>query len=449
VTTSALQRGATNGGSTLATVGRGIALVCLAVVVLEVAVSFLPDDVFLSYFTVRRLILLVGLVALATVLVLRPEERRSLPRQALILAIPIGLLLISYLASAFINRSPLGFSSVRLLVEEILVLVLVVLLVRDRRDAGRVLLILFVAVAAVAFESIRQFTAGENTNYFIVNRDGWTTIEVLRAPEDGFVRVVGYFNNPNVLGAWLMLVLPFAAAFAWRARLSGWVTGVVVVAGAVALILTFSRAPLLSIVLALILIASLWRWKLALLLIPVVAAVILNPFSLGRLTTGLSRLDALGIGLRGVAENPLVGVGPGGFRDFALSRGAEFWNAHDSFLNVAAEVGIVGGLSLLAMVVLAIVWSLRLRTTLPGDPLVSALIVAFVSFALVSLLDAPYNTVAGSYMLWLLLGLLIASCGFAAAERKSQAPADGRIRALTGEAPGQVVKSEWWQVPER
>jgi len=287
-----------------------------------------------------------------------------------------------------------------------------------------VLLIMLLAVAAVSFEAIRQFTSAENTHFFMVDRGGWTTVEVLAAPADGFVRVVGYFNNPNLLGAFLVLVLPFAWAFAATSRLPRWVTGVVIAAGAAALVLTFSRAPLLSIVLALILIAALRRPLVALLLLPVAAAVVLNPFSLGRLTTGLSRLDSLKLGLEGVVQQPLTGVGPGAFRDFAEQEGAEFWNAHNSFLNVAAEVGIIGGLSLMALVVLALLWTFRLRRERPRDPLVSAFIAVFVSFTLVSLLDAPYNTVAGSYVLWVALGLLVATCGFS--------------RPLTAGAPSHV-----------
>jgi O-antigen ligase len=426
---------------TLVRVCNGIAVACLTIVLLEVAVSFLPDDVFLRYFTVRRLLLGLGLIAAGLVLVLRPEERRPIPRQALVLAAPAALLLLSYIASAVVHRSPLAFPSVRLLVEELLVFVLVLFIARDRRSAQIVLLIMLLVVAAVSFEAIRQFTSHANTHFFMVDRGGWTTIEVLAAPADGFVRVVGYFNNPNLLGAFLVLVLPFAWAFAATSRLPRWVTGVVIAAGAVALVLTFSRAPLLSIVLALVLIAALRRPLVALLLLPVAAAVIFNPFSLGRLTTGLSRIDSLKLGLEGVVQQPLVGVGPGAFRDFAEREGAEFWNAHNSFLNVAAEVGVVGGLSLVALVVLALLWTFRLRRERPRDPLVAAFIAVFVSFTLVSLLDAPYNTVAGSYMLWVALGLLVATCGFsrpvggpAPAHDAEKRPVSARVQSETAES---------------
>lgn len=407
----------------------GIAVACLTVVLLEVAVSFLPDVVFLGYFTVRRAVLALGILAAVTSLVLQPDSRRPPPREALLLAVPAGLLLLSYVVSTIVNRTPLAFPSVRLLIEEILVCVLVYLVAKDRRGAQTVLLIMLLAVTAVSFEAIRQFTAGENTHFFLVDRGGWTTIEVLGAPEGGLVRAVGYFNNPNLLGAYLALALPFAWAFTATSRLPRWVTGVVLAGGAAALILTFSRAPLLSIVLALILIIALRRWLYALLLVPLIAAVLLNPFSLGRVTTGISRLDALGLSLRAIVEEPLTGVGPGAFHDFAVAQRSEFWNAHNSFLNVAAEVGVVGGLALTAMVVLALVWSFRLLRGRRRDPLVAAFIAVFVSFALISLLDAPYNTVAGSYLLWTALGLLVAACGFArpagpATDRQDQTPVD-------------------------
>lgn len=426
------------GRQTLTTIGNGIALACLTVVILEVTVSFLPDDVFLRYFTVRRLVLAAGLVAAGLVLLLRPEERRPLPREAAVLAVPAGLLLLSYVVSAVVTRSPLAFPSVRLLIEEILVFVLVLLVARDRRGAQAVLLILLFAVAAVSFEAIRQFTSGENTHFFMVDRGGWTTIEVLAAPADGLVRVVGYFNNPNLLGAFLVFVLPFAWAFAATSRLPRWVTGVIITGGGAALILTFSRAPLLSIVLAMLLIAGLRRPLVSLLLLPVAAAVVFNPFSLGRLTTGLSRLDALGLGLKAVARHPLTGVGPGGFRDFAESEGAAFWNTHDSFLNVAAEVGVVGGLALVALVALALVWTFRLRRTRPRDPLVAAFVAVFISFTLVSLLDAPYNTLPGSYVLWIALGLVVAACGFwrpAHDVPPAPSPADDRSSATARRSP--------------
>ena len=399
----------------------GLGLASLSVLILQVSTQFLPFFVVLQYLTPTRAILAVGLVAAIgkQALARRGNGWRG-ARQALaqsrLLLVCITLLLLWYAIATGMSGSLTSFSVLRLRLEELLAFGLAILTLDSKSKFRAIGLVVAVAVAAVSLQAIAQFGEGQNTNYFLIWQQGWQTRNAIAMPEGAIPRVVGYFDNPNVLAAYLLLLGPLAAvpvtaASSARWRAPQWALGVLVVLALVALVLTFSRGAILALVVG---IGAVWvRTKplevgaLALLAI----ALLANPLSLDRLSTGQARLTAWQIALDSIQQNPLFGIGLGNFRERAVNvYGEPFWHAHNLFLNVAAEAGIVASLLLLGVFIAALrqAWMLS-RQSGSGAALGRAFAIALVGFGLASLLDNPYNAMPVSYAFWLLLGLLVAA----------------------------------------
>ncbi len=124
------------------------------------------------------------------------------------------------------------------------------------------------------------------------------------------------------------------------------------------------------------------------LLVPRFRDKLKNP-DINSLLTG--RLDGWKVAKYMIEENPLTGVGFGGFKfDFALykesllSKGETFYkhhrysyftHAHNEYLQIAAETGLVGFLSLLYLI-----YTLLKKATLEYIPLLISLVVAATTF---------------------------------------------------------------------
>jgi putative inorganic carbon (HCO3(-)) transporter len=183
-------------------------------------------------------------------------------------------------------------------------------------------------------------------------------------------RFGGIFGHPNLLGGFLALAIPSMVALAasetvWWRRLSG---SLLVLAAVAGLVFTYSRGAWLGTgVGLLILLPVLGRgfWL-------VLGAVLLGPVLVGMVTSAgavLSRVDSFaaagsdpalmerleiwGMAFRLVAEHPLLGVGLGNFQAAygrlmvpdlpLLTYPLELpEHAHNLFLNLAVEVGLVG-----------------------------------------------------------------------------------------------------------
>ncbi len=216
----------------------------------------------------------------------------------------------------------------------------------------------------------------------------------LLGPGGANIRVFGTFDQPNPFGGYLNLALPFALAlalFGRDARLR-WVMG-----GASALLLfaeylSGSRGALLGLVAALLVLAMLgWRIErkvgLALLaLAPAVAIAWFTRLIPARLEDRLlaqfrvndvnlnaqlndanfstiERLAHWVAGLRMFRAHPLLGVGAGNYDAAYAHYKVPGWDeslthAHNYYINVAAETGILGLLAFLAVTAAAlwVVW---------------------------------------------------------------------------------------------
>jgi O-antigen ligase len=268
----------------------------------------------------------------------------------------------------------------------------------------------------------------------------WSAAEMVGHPPLGLefadARAGGPFGQPAYLGAACLLLGPLAVAVAFdRDERPAWRrAGALGAAGALlALALSQTRAAWVGAAIAAIAIAVQQRRRLArfgrtvLVAAIVVAAIaigigVATPLG-GRATstfdlshgTSASRFDEWRIGAKTIADHPLLGVGPEGYRvvfpeevDSAYVRkyGGEVYpdRAHNGVLDVTLAGGIAAGLLYVALLVAALrhAW----RAVGRRDPLDVALGAAVIGYVIQQQFLFPLAEL--DPILWVLVGTLVA-----------------------------------------
>lgn len=171
---------------------------------------------------------------------------------------------------------------------------------------------------------------------------GWTGVPLI---QDGRIQYLGIFNDPNDLGMLFVIVLPMAFFLAARGGLMGlrrlfWLSAAGVLLYAI--YLTDSRGTLLATAA----LAGLFAWRrfgvfvAGLFGAAGLGAMLLLPSRLQELEVGEAsahgRVEAWYEGIQMFISSPLYGVGADQFSElYRLT-------AHNSFVLVMAEIGIIG-----------------------------------------------------------------------------------------------------------
>lgn len=247
-------------------------------------------------------------------------------------------------------------------------------------------------------------------------------------------RVFGSLGNPDFLGGWLALLLPLALAAAWRLRgASRWLAALALALGSAALALTGARASWLAALVGMGILAwrlgglRLDRRRLAglglALLLAVGGAWTLRSALPPRLAEAVdlkgeswqSRFFMGGVAWELALRHPIIGVGPGGFGPAFLERQGErlsageaqpwrlTFDAHDDWLQTAAESGFVG------LFLWVLVFALALRAAWRRGGLEGAALAGgLAAFGVQGLFHFPWAIVPSAGLLVLGLGLAAA-----------------------------------------
>lgn len=187
-------------------------------------------------------------------------------------------------------------------------------------------------------------------------------------------RIYSVFENPNAFAEVLAMLIPVAVALmlgskTWRGRALGFFSAGL---GVVAILMTYGRASWIGLAVAALLFVFLWNRKLlpGLILLGLVAVPLLPDTIFNRIltifnskdTSTSSRFPLYAAALRLLKARPLLPAGLGTdavrqtVKDLNLYHGvAPFVHAHDVYLQVWAETGLLGILSFLG----AMGWSLK------------------------------------------------------------------------------------------
>jgi O-antigen ligase len=237
-----------------------------------------------------------------------------------------------------------------------------------------------IAITVAAMGAYALATLGGESHFGIPVYKGEGQEEVDFWTEGGEVvrRAAGIFHHPNSLGAFLAFTLPPAVALT-KSETSLWgrlLVYLLVAAGMAGLVLTYSRGAWVGVAAALLFLTlvrgSTWLFPvLTLMAIFMSSATLLerlqsvmNPSTDAAFT---SRFEFQGVALRLVEEHPLFGVGLSNFEvayaqllvpDLPRLPAAPYAippNAHNMFLQLAVDVGLVGAAAFACIIVMAFV----------------------------------------------------------------------------------------------
>jgi O-antigen ligase len=289
--------------------------------------------------------------------------------------------------------------------------------IRDRRDAIRILATLVGGATIAAVSGIVAAPGPESAVYG---------------------RATGTIGDPNELAAALVVGLAVATAFAVNRHVQGALralsagSAVLCLAG---ILLSLSRGGLIGVgagLLFAVVVGGRWRWRV----LAVCAAVAFlgvgyfaflaslpakeRVLNVGGAGGGTGRLDLWTVGLRMVSAHPVRGVGTGQFanssvhyllRPGVIERGDFILStpkvAHNTYLNIVSELGLVGGALFAAILVMCVasLWRAIQRTQRDGDEkleiLLRGLLVGMGGY-FVTLMFISENY---AKLLWILLAL--------------------------------------------
>lgn len=236
-------------------------------------------------------------------------------------------------------------------------------------------------------------------------------------------RVRGPVGDPNDLAFFLLAALPLAFALRGSAR-RAWVYDLAAGVLLLAVLGTLSRGALVGVATMLVvaLLMGLLRWRVALGFAVLIGAGVLVVLAAVPQLVGTSlsqkdhvadqnvseRLELWQAAARMTLESPVLGLGPGSFSvlhgDYSDSLPRDVNHtldvAHNTYLEVSAEAGLVGLAAFLAIVVAAYAGA-RSGWRRTGDPLAAAVCVALLGTAAA----AVFVTEQYFLPLWLLAAL--------------------------------------------
>ena len=262
-------------------------------------------------------------------------------------------------------------------------------------------------------------------------------------------RLGGPFGSAAYLGAALCLLIPIAVGVAAdRSEVTGWrvAGGAAAVMATIALVGTGSRAAWIGLSVSAFVVAVMIRpgWRCVLVATGAVAAcfVVMLPRLddvLDRSVSTSSRLDEWVMAARVVADHPVVGVGPEGYRtaladgvtaDYERTYGRDVLpdRAHSAALDLAAAGGLPAALLYVTLVGgVAVVAVRRMRSSV----LVAGLAAAVIAYLVQQLLVFPIAEL--DPILWLAAGVLLATTA------PATAPASGTWTRVGAAAAGLVT----------
>ena len=253
-----------------------------------------------------------------------------------------------------------------------------------------------------------------------------------------------YHGNKNVTAASLLIMIPFSMYVIMSAKWLGKIAGIIALfLGVFSLFLLNTRSTYVGFALITVLffVGLIWQQKaqlksaLLFFLLPAVLAIFVSNARLqlavagqetetsygtvtkriGQITEGNDRLHLWGTAADYAIKNPVFGAGYGNWKLASIPYEREVANelfvpyhAHNDFIEMFADLGLLGGLSFAGMFLLLVYYTFQFLRTKRGDPLM--VIIAFLAvtcYGVDALLNFPAERTAMQSMLSLAAALVL------------------------------------------
>lgn len=339
------------------------------------------------------------------------------------------------LAVPFSMYYDLSFRFIYYHISCMLAVILIVSMVEKAEDLRRLAGAATLGLCGISLYGVYQGIQGVEVNASYVDLS-------LNADMPG--RVFSFYDNPNALGEVLVMLIPvavgliFAGKSIWSKLLGVAGTGL----GGLALIMTYSRAGWVGLAVAAVVFIFLW-WKkilplclfLGFAMIPLLPDTVFNRiltiFNLEDTSTS-SRFPLYEATLRLIGITPIEGAGLGSeavrqaVTDLGLYDGASpFVHGHNIYLQVWAETGFFGILSLLATIGYGVKRSFSIGLKKLGDSssrmLVIASVSAIIGIMVCGLADYIWHYPRVMLIFWFVFALLLAGIRLVMREEEKSA----------------------------
>lgn len=245
------------------------------------------------------------------------------------------------------------------------------------------------------------------------------------------IHSLGFPNHTaTYLAMMLVLILSLLLTMHWSVRATAFLGAVMAMTG-LALFLTYSRGAWVGFLVALLFLSrSLRRWKPLVVVATLVACSIVGFQLIGKPSDmresaykplhlvpynmmSSVRSDLWSGVIRDLKDRPLLGVGPRNFinLDYARYGSKQINHAHSLFFNVLAERGLLGLLSLLALLVCYLYQGVKLHRQFKTE-MGQALWHAAMGCFIVTVVNGVFNTTLhseGAIALWTTTALMISA----------------------------------------
>lgn len=313
-------------------------------------------------------------------------------------------------------------------------------------------LALNVALLFVIFAAVRQARHARWVVWgYLLGAAASALVGLVQPAEGDADRLAGSVGDPNFLAAMLVPAIVFAVfAFGWARRpAERWLLSLLLVVYTIALLGTQSRGGLVALGVTLVagmLLGGAFRRHFAVLTAAIAFAGLVyygafaSAAALERVTNpggGAGRADLWSVATEVAGDHPVVGVGAGNFPVVAPQYVTEPLDlrevqlvvdeptvAHNTYIGVLAELGVVGLIAFAVVVLAALALARRAtkafrRASAPELELLSRAVL----LGLVGMLTA-FVFLSGLYenQLWLLLGLAVALYTIARRREREDAP---------------------------
>ncbi|MEN8129068.1 MAG: O-antigen ligase family protein [Pseudomonadota bacterium] len=334
----------------------------------------------------------------------------------------IFLLSTSFLSLTFTTEIFVGIARIIFELELVFIYWLSFNLVRSKNDLQKILKLLFIALAIQSFIYYIQSALGIT---FSLTGEVFQESEAIPRP-GGTVS-----TNPAGFASFIspILLIGFSLYLAQRHEFKVRLLPVLVFLGSAAMVLTFTRAVWVGLVIGLIIIIIMsirrknYHRRRGLILISamLIGALIFIPIMLNKRLSNQyqdegaleERIRLMLVAVNVIEANPIVGIGPGAYshvyKKYVSSELAQGWlyEVHNEFILRAAETGIPGGIAFLLLILAALRQAMKLSRS--EDETIRIIAIGWFS-SLVSLswqmAWVPWRGFSYNAMLWLMLGLM-------------------------------------------